>query len=243
MTVRRQDQPVADVPAQEIEFYDDDNGHEPALEFMRSLSPLKRRAIGVALREVLRVPRARVAEGNFGKNLGEGLFEFRLDQDAEQILRRKGKEARPEPDEGKILLRCSSTRTEASSCSSYPATTRANAPASHTSRSKSRRPSRTSSTGKSVRKRDRPRSGRSDRRDLDVWSLDHKIYRERRPMGTKFSTFLKEIEDEARAEGPEAVEQLRPSAPTFAWVASWPRRDVRSTSRRRRSPSAPRWIR
>ena len=27
-------------------------------------------------------------------------------------------------------------------------------------------------------------------------------------MGTKFSTFLKEIEDEARAEGPEAVEQL-----------------------------------
>jgi putative component of toxin-antitoxin plasmid stabilization module len=105
VTARRQDQPVADAPAYEIEFYEDDNGHEPALEFMRSLSPVKRRAIGVALREVLQFLGPDVAEGNFGKNLGEGLFEFRLDQDAEQILRRKGKDARPEPDEEKILLR------------------------------------------------------------------------------------------------------------------------------------------
>jgi hypothetical protein len=33
------------------------------------------------------------------------LYEFRLDQDAEQILRRSGKEPKREPDEGKILLR------------------------------------------------------------------------------------------------------------------------------------------
>jgi hypothetical protein len=46
-----------------------------------------------------------VADGNMGKNLGQGLYEFRLDQDAEQILRRKGKSPKPEGTEAKILLR------------------------------------------------------------------------------------------------------------------------------------------
>jgi putative component of toxin-antitoxin plasmid stabilization module len=72
---------------------------------MRSLSAVKKRAIGVALNEVLQHLGPNVAQGNFGRNLGGGLYEFRLDQDAEQILRRSGKEPRPEPDEGKILLR------------------------------------------------------------------------------------------------------------------------------------------
>ena len=43
---------------------------------------------------------------NFGKALGYGLFEFRLDQDAAQVLARKGKVAKSErADEQKILLR------------------------------------------------------------------------------------------------------------------------------------------
>src|ERR1051325_1353680 len=43
---------------------------------------------------------------NFGKGLGGGIFEFRLDQDAAQVLARKGKRARPEASEtAKILLR------------------------------------------------------------------------------------------------------------------------------------------
>jgi hypothetical protein len=88
-----------------IEFYEDDAGHEPALAFMRSLPGMKKRAIGVALHEVLAYLGPGVAEGNFGRNLGGGLYEFRLDQDAEQILRRSGKKARPERDEGRILLR------------------------------------------------------------------------------------------------------------------------------------------
>jgi hypothetical protein len=46
-----------------------------------------------------------VAEGNFGRNLGGGLFEFRLDQDAEQVLNRKGKVARPEVEPVRVLLR------------------------------------------------------------------------------------------------------------------------------------------
>jgi hypothetical protein len=89
----------------EIEFYEDDDGNEPALTFMRSLPPLKRRAMGVAINEVLRFDGPGVAEGNMGRNLGQGLYEFRLDQNAEQILRRKGKAAKPESEKGKILLR------------------------------------------------------------------------------------------------------------------------------------------
>jgi putative component of toxin-antitoxin plasmid stabilization module len=92
-------------PPYEIEFYVDDNGNEPALTFMRSLPGMKKRAIGVAINEVLQYLGPHVAEGNFGRNLGGGLYEFRLDQDAEQILRRSGKKARPERDGGKILLR------------------------------------------------------------------------------------------------------------------------------------------
>ena len=42
---------------------------------------------------------------DFGKNLGGGLYEFRVDQDAEQILRKTGRHPKREPDEGKILLR------------------------------------------------------------------------------------------------------------------------------------------
>jgi len=96
---------VAVYPPYQIEFYEDEAGNEPALVFMRSLPGVKKRAIGVAINEVLQYLGPDVAEGNFGRNLGGGLYEFRLDQDAEQILRRSGKEPRPERDAGKILLR------------------------------------------------------------------------------------------------------------------------------------------
>lgn len=94
-----------DSPKYEIEFYEDDQGREPALAFMRSLSGVKRRAIGVALNEVLRHMGPDVASTDYGKNLGGGLFEFRIDRDAEEILRKAGKEPKPESEEAKILLR------------------------------------------------------------------------------------------------------------------------------------------
>jgi hypothetical protein len=89
----------------ELEFYEDEHGNEPALDFMRGLAPAKRRAIGVALRETLQHLGPDVAEGNFGRNLGDGLYEFKLDQNAEQVLRRKGKPARAEASDTKVLLR------------------------------------------------------------------------------------------------------------------------------------------
>jgi hypothetical protein len=92
-------------PPYEIEFYVDDLGREPALAFMQSLSPVKRRAIGVVLNEFLCHLGPDVVRTDFGKSLGGGLYEFRVDQDAEQILHKAGKDPRPEPAEGKILLR------------------------------------------------------------------------------------------------------------------------------------------
>jgi hypothetical protein len=55
--------------------------------------------------EILQYEGPNVVGTNFGKGLGGGLFEFRLDQDAAQVLARKGKRARPEGESAKILLR------------------------------------------------------------------------------------------------------------------------------------------
>jgi hypothetical protein len=56
--------------------------------------------------EILQHEGPRVVGTNFGKGLGGGIFEFRLDQDAAQVLARKGKSARREAAESaKILLR------------------------------------------------------------------------------------------------------------------------------------------
>jgi phage-related protein len=96
---------VDPLPQYEIEFYEDDQDREPALAFMQSLSRAIRRAIGVAINEVLQYLGPDVVGTDFGKSLGKGLYEFRLDQDAEQILRRAGKKAKPERDEERILLR------------------------------------------------------------------------------------------------------------------------------------------
>jgi putative component of toxin-antitoxin plasmid stabilization module len=46
-----------------------------------------------------------VCRGAYGKQLGEGLFEFRLRHDAGEILRSLRKPARDEPQSERILLR------------------------------------------------------------------------------------------------------------------------------------------
>jgi phage-related protein len=92
-------------PRYTLEFYEDGDGHEPVLDWLRKLTPGKRRAIGVAMFEILQYEGPHVVGTNFGKGLGGGLFEFRLDQDAAQVLARKGKKARPESEPAKILLR------------------------------------------------------------------------------------------------------------------------------------------
>lgn len=89
-----------------LEFYANAAGDQPVLRWLREeLTPTQRRAIGVALREILEVEGVGVCRGAYGRQLGEGLFEFRLRNDAAEILRSVGKAARDEPQAERILLR------------------------------------------------------------------------------------------------------------------------------------------
>jgi hypothetical protein len=89
-----------------LEFYTDEAGDQPVLRWLREdLSATQRRAIGVALREILEAEGMGVCRGGYGKQLGNGLFEFRLRHDAGEILRSLGKQARDELHAERILLR------------------------------------------------------------------------------------------------------------------------------------------
>jgi phage-related protein len=72
----------ADPPPFEIEFYADESGDMPCLRWIREdLSPTKRRALGMAMNEVLQRHGVQVVgERSWGRQLGQGLFEFRVDR-------------------------------------------------------------------------------------------------------------------------------------------------------------------
>jgi putative component of toxin-antitoxin plasmid stabilization module len=55
--------------------------------------------------EILQAEGVGVCRTGYGKQLGDGLFEFRLRHDAAEILRSLGKPARPETAGERILLR------------------------------------------------------------------------------------------------------------------------------------------
>jgi len=76
----------------EIEFYEEPGGRKPVYDWItKDLSPADRRSLGVAMREILQKQGVDVCGSAFGRQLGEGLFEFRLHQNAEQVLRLVGK--------------------------------------------------------------------------------------------------------------------------------------------------------
>jgi len=66
----------------EIEFYTDESGTKPCLDWIKEdLSTTKRRALGVAMYEVLQRHGVQVVgERSWGRQLGRGLFEFRVDR-------------------------------------------------------------------------------------------------------------------------------------------------------------------
>jgi phage-related protein len=69
-------------PPYEIEFYADPSGQMPCLRWIKEdLSPTKRRALGTAMNEVLQRHGVQVVgERSWGRQLGRGLFEFRVDR-------------------------------------------------------------------------------------------------------------------------------------------------------------------
>lgn len=80
---------MGEVPPFKIEFFEDENGHKPALEWIKNdLDVEQRRIIGLAMNEILQHEGANVCSDEWGKNLGGGLCEFRVRQTTEEILKR-----------------------------------------------------------------------------------------------------------------------------------------------------------
>ena len=92
-----------------LEFYRSPDEDEPVRRWMQKrLSPDQRRALDAALRLVLAVHGVGVCGTRYGRQLGGGLFEFRLDED-ESTLTRKWDTPAPQQTLGasgrRILLR------------------------------------------------------------------------------------------------------------------------------------------
>jgi len=70
------------VAAFELEFYEDENGDQPVRRWLREeLALAKRRALGYAMNSALQTLGIAVYATEYGKQLGGGLFEFRLRRD------------------------------------------------------------------------------------------------------------------------------------------------------------------
>lgn len=62
-----------------LTFYTDPEGRQPVREWLREgLSAPDRRTVGAALRRILQEQGVAVCDSSFGRQLGHGLFEFRV---------------------------------------------------------------------------------------------------------------------------------------------------------------------
>lgn len=80
---------VFDAPAgmaYELIFYDDPKGAVPVRDWLRKLSPAKEESARRALTKFLAVDGADVCDTEWGKPVGNGLYEFRVRHDANEIL-------------------------------------------------------------------------------------------------------------------------------------------------------------
>jgi hypothetical protein len=81
----RQDKSIHEDPDWNVEFYANENGREPCREWAERLSPQKRAAFIAAIRLVLARRGIDVVKTEYGKALGEGLYEFRIRWTAAEI--------------------------------------------------------------------------------------------------------------------------------------------------------------
>lgn len=90
-----------------LEFYQEpDTGREPVLEWLNGdLTPFQRRSIGFAMSEILERDGINVCGTEYGKNLGQGLFEFRLRHGADEVAAMFTKKQPDARDKEPILLR------------------------------------------------------------------------------------------------------------------------------------------
>jgi len=96
-----------DAPPFRIEFWEDEHGAKPVLEWIRGeLTPEQRAALGKSMQHTLQVLGVGVCATQFGKQLGDGLCEFRLRYDIAEVRARfEGRDAPAAGASERILLR------------------------------------------------------------------------------------------------------------------------------------------
>jgi phage-related protein len=78
-----------------IEFYETADEVLPVRDWLMSLQQSQRRAVGKAMEEILQRDGVGVCGTEFGKQLGQGLFEFRVRASSADILRPGERDANP----------------------------------------------------------------------------------------------------------------------------------------------------
>ena len=75
----------------QLEFFEDQDGDDPCLRWIKDLEVEKRRALGVAMEQVLQHQGIGVCdEKAWGKQIGGGIFEFRLMRKRRYEVMQKG---------------------------------------------------------------------------------------------------------------------------------------------------------
>jgi hypothetical protein len=86
-----------------VEFFEDDQGRQPAREWLQSLDSGKQAAAIAAIEIVLAGMGLDVCATEYGKHLGKGLFEFRIRHDEAVIRGKAGQDSAGKHTE--VLLR------------------------------------------------------------------------------------------------------------------------------------------
>jgi hypothetical protein len=89
----------------EVEFYGDDAGRYPAREFLDGLDPVKRAAMIAAVEVILVARGLDVCATEYGRHLGEGLFEFRVRHDEHTTRAKAGEVSADRGARSEVLLR------------------------------------------------------------------------------------------------------------------------------------------
>lgn len=80
--------PTEPAAAFTIEFWEDENGKKPVLDWIKEgLSPTQRRALGSAMRNVLQVHGIDVCADHWGKPVATNIAEFRMDMTGEEVVK------------------------------------------------------------------------------------------------------------------------------------------------------------
>jgi hypothetical protein len=71
----------------DLEFFVEDDGTMPVLAWIKNdLTAAQRQAIGTAMRRILQADGVQVCSTPWGRQLGGGLFEFRVRRTGEQMI-------------------------------------------------------------------------------------------------------------------------------------------------------------